>query len=148
MGDLSLLLEELASCQLLCLRNSCRWLESMTVTPLLRDPLELLETSPKLPTLPSRRFTATLPLTSGKRPCSPSLHIRNSRTSWQRTTKLPQSRSRKPARIDDCTVVCAKCESGNISWPQIAKKKKKKKKKNPLGFFLFFKKKKKKKKKS
>merc|ERR1712243_491474 len=118
MGDLSLLLEELASCRLLCQRNSCRWLESMTVTPLLRDPLELLETSPKPPTLPLRRLTATLPLTSGRRLYSPSLHIRNSRTSWQRTTKLQQSRSRKPVRIDDSIVVDAKCESGNISWPQ------------------------------
>merc|ERR1712112_102857 len=62
-------------------------------------------------------------LTPGRRLCSRSLHIRNSRTSWQRTTKLPQSRSRKPVRIDDSIVVDAKCESGNISWPQLKKKK-------------------------
>merc|ERR1712133_299832 len=101
--------------------GSCRWLESMTVTHLLRDLLELLETSPKPPTLPSRRLTATLPLTSGRRPYLPSLRIRNSRTSWQRTTKLQQSRSRKPVHIDDITVVDAKFESGNISWPQLKK---------------------------
>merc|ERR1711872_803943 len=89
-------LVELASSPPLFPRSCSRWLALRIATPLPRAQLELLGTLPRPPTLPLLRPTAISPLTSGRRPSSPSLPTRSSQTSLPRTTAPRVFRSRRP----------------------------------------------------
>merc|ERR1711872_177579 len=89
-------LVDLASSLPLFPRSCSRWLALRIATPLPRAQLEHLETLPRPPTLPLLRPTAISPLTSGRRPSSPSLPTRSSQTSLPRTTAPRVFRSRRP----------------------------------------------------
>merc|ERR1712107_580935 len=69
-----------------------------------RAQLELLETLPRPPTLPLLRPTAISPLTSVRRPSSPSLPTRSSQTSLLRTTAPRVFRSRRPGPTSQLTL--------------------------------------------
>merc|ERR1712013_151775 len=108
-------LVELASSPPLFPRSCSRWMGLRTATPPPRAQLELLETLPRPPTLLLLRPTAISPLTSGRRPSSPSLPTRSSQTSLPRTTAPRGFRSRRRGPTSQLTLDALEDEDVNIS---------------------------------
>merc|ERR1712088_1268840 len=96
-------------------RSCSRWLVLRIATPPPRAQLELLETLPRPPTLPLLRRTAISPLTSGRKPSSPSLLTRSSQTSLPRTTAPRVFRSRRPGPTSQPTLDALEDGDVNIS---------------------------------